>query len=117
MKYVCLTVTNSFAGVYVDKPFFHLNILVFIKYLVNQRFIDHMWFDAGEWWNYFIKSMFLNCFFSEGAEYGIFDMLHRNGAFDNEGIVICQINMEVDFSHFFALIFFSDPFIPTGGPG
>ena len=40
-----------------------------------------MWFDA------------------EGAEFGdgFFDIFYRNGRFDQNGIDICQINIEVGF--------------------
>lgn len=33
--------------------------------------------------------------FTEGAEFGIYDMFYRNGDFEKENIVICQVNMEV----------------------
>ncbi|KAF8382600.1 hypothetical protein PRIPAC_71742 [Pristionchus pacificus] len=35
---------------------------------------------------------------TEGAEFGIYDMFYRNGDFEKENIVICQINMETHFS-------------------
>ncbi|GMR43828.1 hypothetical protein PMAYCL1PPCAC_14023, partial [Pristionchus mayeri] len=35
-------------GRYVDRPMFHLNIIVFLKYIIKQKHIDHMWLDAEE---------------------------------------------------------------------
>ena len=32
---------------------------------------------------------------AEGAEYELFDFINEGGAFDQNGITICQINMEI----------------------
>ncbi|GMR43841.1 hypothetical protein PMAYCL1PPCAC_14036, partial [Pristionchus mayeri] len=33
-------------GYYVNLPMFHLNIIVFIKHILKQKYIDYLWFDA-----------------------------------------------------------------------
>lgn len=50
--------------------------IVFFKFCFFQK-IDNLWMDA------------------EFAEYGLFDIFYQDGIFDKNGIVVCQINMEV----------------------
>ncbi|GMT11876.1 hypothetical protein PFISCL1PPCAC_3173, partial [Pristionchus fissidentatus] len=64
-------------GFYRGETLLHLDFVVFIKHFMKMSTIDHLWIDA------------------EGAEYGMFPMFSRGGAFEQENIVICQINMEV----------------------
>ncbi|GMT12216.1 hypothetical protein PFISCL1PPCAC_3513, partial [Pristionchus fissidentatus] len=64
-------------GYYRSESILHLDFYVLIKYLMKVDRIDHLWLDG------------------EGAEYGMFPMFSRNGMFEIEKIVICQVNMEV----------------------
>ncbi|EGT31419.1 hypothetical protein CAEBREN_14763 [Caenorhabditis brenneri] len=66
-------------GGYAKKSMIHIDILYFFKNLLNVTKIDNLWFDA------------------EGAEFGpdFFDIFYKNGRFDQNGIDICQINIEI----------------------
>ncbi|CAB00871.1 Methyltransferase FkbM domain-containing protein [Caenorhabditis elegans] len=62
---------------YTTKTVVNVDIIYFLKKLVNRTFIDDIWIDG------------------EGAEYGLFDHFYNGGAFDQNGITFCQFNIEI----------------------
>ncbi|CAA18370.1 Methyltransferase FkbM domain-containing protein [Caenorhabditis elegans] len=55
----------------------HIAVDYFFKYILNKSLIDILWIDV------------------EQNEFPIMEQLHRNGAIDNAGVTICQMNIEV----------------------
>ncbi|CAI5441082.1 unnamed protein product [Caenorhabditis angaria] len=81
---LAISSTDGFfdAGVLVGKVYrnlrvYHINFLHFIKNILNLKIIDHLWMD------------------NEYSEYGLFPYFYKNGILDQEGITVCQLNMEV----------------------
>lgn len=64
-------------GAYINKQVVHLDAIYFFKHFVKRQFLDALWLDA------------------EGAEYDLFPFFYKGGEFDKNGIVICQLNMEI----------------------
>ncbi|CAB3406496.1 unnamed protein product [Caenorhabditis bovis] len=64
-------------GAYHTQNVIHIEMIVFLRNIANIKMIDHLWLDG------------------EGAEYELFDYFYKNGKFDENGITICQFNMEM----------------------
>uniref|UniRef100_A0A1I7TCD5 Methyltransf_21 domain-containing protein n=1 Tax=Caenorhabditis tropicalis TaxID=1561998 RepID=A0A1I7TCD5_9PELO len=70
----------QFSGEYIDQNVAHVDILYFLKEILNVQKIDNLWIDA------------------EGAEYELFEIFEKNGILDQNEIVLCQANMEIHIS-------------------
>lgn len=55
----------------------HVDAVYFLSKLIGKKFFDTIWMDA------------------EGAEYQLFDMINRGGEFDQNDILVCQLNLVV----------------------
>ncbi|EGT57056.1 hypothetical protein CAEBREN_11786 [Caenorhabditis brenneri] len=64
-------------GEFIDQNVAHVDILYFIKQILDIEKIDNLWIDA------------------EGAEYELFDIFEKNGVLDQNDITVCQVNLEV----------------------
>ncbi|XGW25429.1 hypothetical protein V3C99_006671 [Haemonchus contortus] len=63
---------------YVDRNVIHIEFIYFLTQLVGHKVYDDIWIDA------------------EGAEYEMFPYFYRGGALDQNGITLCQFNLEVN---------------------
>lgn len=54
-----------------------MELLYFLKDIIQVKEIDHLWLDA------------------ESAEYGLFDYFYNDGPLERNGIYFCQMNLEV----------------------
>ncbi|CAD6190604.1 unnamed protein product [Caenorhabditis auriculariae] len=68
-------------GWYVFQTMVHIDIITFLKKLVAQNFVDQLLMD------------------NEGPEYDIIPMMGVNREFDDNGLVVCQINAEIHSGH------------------
>ncbi|EFO84853.1 hypothetical protein CRE_03891 [Caenorhabditis remanei] len=64
-------------GTYQPEEVSHVELLQFLKNDLKIREIDHLWLDA------------------EGAEFVLFDYFYNDGPLERNGIVFCQMNLEV----------------------
>ncbi|KAK6751873.1 hypothetical protein RB195_003350 [Necator americanus] len=64
-------------GTYVDKNVVHIDLAYFLAEIIKHKVYDDIWIDA------------------EGAEYDMFPYFYQGGELDQNGIVLCQFNMEV----------------------
>ncbi|KAK6054251.1 hypothetical protein COOONC_08244, partial [Cooperia oncophora] len=62
---------------YVDRNVVHIELVYFLTELVGHKVYDDIWIDA------------------EGAEYDMFPYFYRGGLLDQNGITLCQFNIEV----------------------
>nr|CDJ90266.1 Protein of unknown function DUF13 domain containing protein [Haemonchus contortus] len=62
---------------YVDRNVIHIEFIYFLTQLVGHKVYDDIWIDA------------------EGAEYEMFPYFYRGGALDQNGITLCQFNLEM----------------------
>ncbi|ULU13188.1 hypothetical protein L3Y34_015997 [Caenorhabditis briggsae] len=67
-------------GELIDQNVAHVDILYFLKDILNVQKIDNLWIDA------------------EGAEYELFEIFDKNGVLDQNDIELCQVNMEIHIS-------------------
>ncbi|CAP37094.1 Protein CBG19948, partial [Caenorhabditis briggsae] len=65
---------------YINQSVVHVDIMYFVDKLLKINKIDNLWMDA------------------EGAEYDMFEIFMKNGSFAQNGIDVCQINIEVHLS-------------------
>ncbi|CAO4380824.1 unnamed protein product [Caenorhabditis nigoni] len=65
---------------YINQSVVHVDIMYFVDKLLKINKIDNLWMDA------------------EGAEYDMFEIFTKNGSFAQNGIDVCQINIEVHLS-------------------
>ncbi|CAO4374909.1 unnamed protein product [Caenorhabditis nigoni] len=63
-------------GNYVEKRVVHVEFIQFLKGIIGKIFYDNIWVDG------------------EYAEYELFDYFVNGGNLDQEGITVCQFNME-----------------------
>ncbi|CAB3406498.1 unnamed protein product [Caenorhabditis bovis] len=63
---------------YRDMTVVYVEVIYFLKEIIKKTFIDDFWIDA------------------EGAEYDMFPYFYNGGKFDENGITICQFNIEAD---------------------
>ncbi|KAL6734753.1 hypothetical protein Aduo_005256 [Ancylostoma duodenale] len=68
-------------GQYVYRTMVHIDVITFLTKLTRTPFIDQFLMD------------------NEGAEYDLLPMMGRDGAFDHNGITVCQINVEMHYGH------------------
>ncbi|EYC44742.1 hypothetical protein Y032_0451g1684 [Ancylostoma ceylanicum] len=68
-------------GQYEYRTMVHIDIITFLTKLTHTLFIDQFLMD------------------NEGAEYDLLPMMGRGGAFDQNGITVCQINSEMHHGH------------------
>lgn len=63
----------------MDKVVVNVDAVYFLTKLVGLKFFDTIWMDA------------------EGAEYELFPFINKGGDFDQNDIIICQMNLEVGY--------------------
>uniref|UniRef100_A0A914WV19 Methyltransferase FkbM domain-containing protein n=1 Tax=Plectus sambesii TaxID=2011161 RepID=A0A914WV19_9BILA len=61
---------------YAKRTVSQVDLTSFLRRSVDVSTIDHLWID------------------NEGAEYGLMSYFHRNGSLANNGITVCQLNVE-----------------------
>ncbi|KAK5977614.1 hypothetical protein GCK32_016234 [Trichostrongylus colubriformis] len=66
-----------FNNSYIDRNVVHIELVYFLTQLVGHKIYDDIWIDA------------------EGAEYEIFSYFYRGGPLDQNGITVCQFNIEI----------------------
>uniref|UniRef100_A0A1I7UNF7 Methyltransf_21 domain-containing protein n=1 Tax=Caenorhabditis tropicalis TaxID=1561998 RepID=A0A1I7UNF7_9PELO len=64
-------------GTYVDRRVVYVEFVEFLKGIIGKTFFDNIWIDG------------------EYAEYELFDYFYVGGRLDQEGITVCQFNMEM----------------------
>ncbi|KHJ98323.1 hypothetical protein OESDEN_01695 [Oesophagostomum dentatum] len=70
-----------FSGKYVFQTMVHIDIITFLTKLTETFFIDQFLMD------------------NEGPEYDLLPMMGVGAEFDQNGIVVCQINAEIHHGH------------------
>lgn len=76
----------AFSGSYRTVNALSINILTFLKSFVNRTVIDHLILD------------------NEGPEYDIVPMIAIDNVFEDNGILICSMNVEVSLCKFSSAI-------------
>lgn len=61
----------------IRSPPVYVDAVYFLAKMIGLNFFDNLWID------------------SEGGEYEMFPMLVKGGDFDQNGITVCQLNMEI----------------------
>ncbi|RCN51698.1 hypothetical protein ANCCAN_02057 [Ancylostoma caninum] len=67
---------------YVDRSVLHIDLAYFLSEMIGHKVYDDVWIDA------------------EGAEYELFPYFYRGGKLDQNGLTLCQFNMEVNTRSF-----------------
>ncbi|KHJ87477.1 hypothetical protein OESDEN_12750, partial [Oesophagostomum dentatum] len=62
---------------YEDRSVTHIDLIYFLSQIIGHNVYDDIWIDA------------------EGAEYEMFPYFYRGGKLDQNGITLCQFNLEV----------------------
>ncbi|CAL2041231.1 unnamed protein product [Caenorhabditis brenneri] len=63
-------------GSYTERRVIHVEFIEFLKGIIGKSFFDNIWVDG------------------EYAEYELFEYFYNGGQLDQEGITVCQFNME-----------------------
>ncbi|KAL6738617.1 hypothetical protein Aduo_012146 [Ancylostoma duodenale] len=63
---------------YLDRSVLHIDFAYFLSEIMGQEVYDDVWIDA------------------EGAEYELLPYFYRGGQLDQNGLTLCQFNMEVN---------------------
>lgn len=64
-------------GSYTERRVVHVEFVEFLKGIIGKTFYDNIWVDG------------------EYAEYELFEYFYKGGQLDQEGITVCQFNMEM----------------------